>query len=348
MKVVIDKGLLESDELASTLRALGTRIAIISDTTTSSLYGNRLVKTIGHEAELFVVPDGEQSKTRKTKEWLEDALLAKKYGRDSCIVALGGGMIMDLAGFVAATYCRGLPLILLPTTLLAMCDACIGGKTAVNVPSAKNMIGAIYHPQAIFMDILSLETLAPKELQNGLVEAIKHGLILDSDYFAFLEDNVEAICACDFNMLKTLITKSYEIKSRIVQEDMYEIGKRRLLNFGHTIGHAVEIVYNIPHGQAVAIGMVAEAYFSYRMNVLSENDFQRVRHILQSYGVDCSFKIDPDAILAALEMDKKALSNIPRFVILSRIGSCLSVAENYCQALPLQTMGWLSDAVYCR
>lgn len=326
--------------------------AIITDTTCEALYGKKLLENLkshGLTASLYAIAPGEHSKTRETKASIEDWLLANKYGRDLCILALGGGVVCDLAGYVASTYHRGVPFVMLPTTLLAMCDASVGGKTGVNVPSGKNMIGTIYQPQAIFMDISTLKSLPIDEYKNGLVECIKHGIILDEEYFAYFEQHVEKIMAQDPSTLSHVIAKSVRIKKEIVQDDEHEVGKRRLLNFGHTIGHAIEVLTSnaIPHGRAVAIGIVAESYISMQLKILPEHSFERIINIFKAYGIDTTIamRIHPGDFIEAMKIDKKALCNTPRFVLVQGIGSCMDCNLQYCQTVPAdileKTLNWL-------
>lgn len=313
--------------------------AIIADDKVASLYGQSLyqaLKELGLNVHLFCFPEGEHSKTRQTKEKLENQLFECQLGRDTCVIALGGGVVTDLAGYLASTYCRGVSLILIPTSLLAMVDASIGGKTGVNVPWGKNLIGTFYPPEQIIIDSTFLTTLPIKELKNGCVEMIKHGLIADENYFSFLEEHGNDLLNIDHTVLKTAIWESCRIKLDIVQEDEKEEGKRHLLNFGHTVGHALEKItqYQLTHGEAVALGIVVEAYLSYLNHDLSIHDFERIKMIFQSYQIPliCPFKIDIDQIIEAMIMDKKSLNRQPRFVLLKKIGEPV-VNQTFCHAV---------------
>lgn len=331
--------MIESDELFEYLGTISERFAIITDKNVEKLYGQKLLENLsyrGCKVSLFSIAGGDICKTRATKEWLEDELLRNGYGRDSCILALGGGVVGDIAGFVAATYCRGIPYVMLPTTLLAMVDASIGGKTGVNVPQGKNMVGAIYQPKAIFADIQTLETLPLSELQCGIVECIKHGLIQDASHVAFLEQNVQKILRKDPQTLAKLVADSSKIKRAVVEEDAHETGLRRILNFGHTIGHAIEAVteYKVPHGTAVAIGMKLESYMSYQLGILSDAAYTRICQLLNAYMPNAHIDLPLEMVLQALKIDKKARKGMPRFVILEDIGKCLPCNTEYCQEVP--------------
>jgi len=339
----IEPGVLLSSSFFDDCRSVAERWVIIADHTTEKLFGHQLQKNLyerGLSVELVAFKSGEGQKTRQTKEWLEDQLLQKGFGRDCGVIGLGGGVVTDVAGFVASTYCRGLPLILIPTTLLGMVDASIGGKTGVNTPQGKNLIGTIYQPHAIWIDPLTLNSLPFVEYKNGLAECIKHGAILDPTYFAFLEEERVQILTKDPEVLPTLIGESCHIKKTIVEEDEREQGMRRLLNFGHTLGHALEVVtrYALPHGQAVAIGMVGESWLAKELGILPEDAFDRIYSILKNYGLPTNLPegISASDLLQAMQHDKKAKAKVPRFVMLEEIGSCLECEGEYCQSVEPQ------------
>ena len=328
------------------------RWALITDHNIGNLFGKSLqayLRKEGINVELISMPPGEAYKSREIKAWIEDQMLQKGFGRDSGVIALGGGIVTDLAGFVASTYCRGIPLILIPTSLLAMVDASIGGKTAVNTPLGKNLIGTVYQPSAIFIDPSFLKELPFHELQNGFVECIKHGAILDSQYFDFLEKEHQSLLKKDPSLLEKAIVESCSIKLRVVQEDEHEHGLRRLLNFGHTLGHALEILtqHAIPHGQAVAIGMLGEGYLSRQLGHLSQESFERLEQIFKSYRIPLQLeqKLTPEDFQGVLKLDKKSIKSTPRFVILEDIGRCLPCEGHYCQSVDPKlledTLNWL-------
>lgn len=347
-EIEIDEGALYRQ--AAFLKPLAPKFAIITNDSLAPLFGKKLQQSLVSnelETHLFTIPDGEQYKTRAIKEKLEDQLFEKGLGRDTCIIALGGGVVTDLAGFLAATYCRGLPLVIMPTSLLAMVDAGIGGKTGVNVPYGKNLIGSIYQPQKVVIDPAVLSSLPKKELVNGVVEMIKHGLIADREYFEFLETHVDDMLALNPKILKKAIYESCRIKKEIVEQDEKEQGKRRLLNFGHTIGHALETLtdYSISHGEAVAIGLLVES----RLSKLDKNLLQRIKGILTAYGVPLKLpkRFSITEMLKAMELDKKSSKGIPRFVMINDIGSPMSYNSNFCTSvespLLINALEWMND-----
>jgi 3-dehydroquinate synthase len=335
-QITIRPGLL-SDKVGMTdqLTSLGSRFVLIADQTVSDKYAKALQEQLAPlDLLLLTIPAGEQSKTRQTKEWLEDQLLERRYGRDTCIIAMGGGMTTDLVGFLAATYCRGVPLVSIPTSLLAMVDASIGGKTAVNVRQGKNQIGSISQPSAVWLDPLVLKSLPAKELRNGFAEMLKHGLVADRDYFVFLEQQARSLLALQEDVMEQAIYHSCRIKNAIVQQDECENGKRRLLNFGHTIGHAIELAaqYAIGHGEAVALGMLVESAMAVKLGYLSMENHTRIRSALKQYGLPETLPrgIEMESILAAMQWDKKNRKGRSRFVLLTAIGQALPCDGSYC------------------
>jgi len=273
------------------------------------------VKSIYRLENVFSFPAGEQSKTRETKQALEDALLEKGYSSDTVIVGLGGGVVCDMAGFLAATFCRGVPLVLVPTTLLAVVDASIGGKNGVNTPLGKNMIGTLRHPSKVLVDLRFLRTLPEKEIYNGRVEMLK----------AFLLAAPELL---DVEYEKTIFA-AIEIKRRIVAQGG---AVRHLLNLGHTVGHALETLsgYTMSHGQAVAAGLVVEACLSWKMGVLDEASWRRIASLFPHPQLPHA----PEEIVSAMELDKKSERGTPCFAMLERLGRPASFGGRYCKAAP--------------
>lgn len=323
--IYINDHLLSARLLADCCREINKRCVIITDTHLVDTYGAELKKTLLHhniDTELLAFPAGEAHKTRETKAFIEDQLLEKRYTRDTCLIALGGGIVTDLVGFIAATYCRGIPVIYLPTTLLAMVDASIGGKTGVNTLHGKNMIGCFYQPQAVIMDTTVLSTLPASEWQNGIVEMIKHSLIADADLFHELSINADHINQPDF--IKTMIYKSCLIKKSIIEQDETDLAIRQLLNFGHTIGHAIELVeqFTIPHGEAVAIGIIVESYISTRLGMLDNASFDRIIDLFKRYRLPLTTSAfnHKQPFYAALGIDKKSIKQTPHFIMLKKIG----------------------------
>lgn len=313
------------------LEPYGPTFAIITDHHVAELYGYSLQKALSN-SHLFVFPAGESSKTRATKEKIEDQFLDKKLGRDTCVIALGGGVATDLGGFLASTYCRGVPLVMIPTSLLGMVDACIGGKNGVNAGHAKNRIGTVYQPKQVLIDLDTLKTLPLNELKNGVVEMIKHGLILDSAYFEFLEMHLEEIFALNPDYLQHAVRESCRIKLSVVHEDPNEKGKRRILNFGHTIGHALEAAsgYDLSHGEAVAAGIIVESRLAMKLGHLEECALQRIERLITR--VFPSFQL-PEDVMDFLILDKKTKSGQPRFVMIDGIGSSMAFDSEYCRPI---------------
>jgi len=314
------------------------KCAILCDSNTSSLFGKRLWKQLQMQnipSKLVTIPEGESSKTRQTKETIENHLLEAGFGRDSCLIAIGGGVISDLGGFTAATFCRGIPLIIIPTTLLSMVDACIGGKNGVNTPHGKNLIGTFYPPKLVLIDTELLNPLPEQQLRNGMSELIKHALIADKELFETIENHLERWIHHP-NTLENGIHRSCEIKKQIVEQDPEEKNLRKILNFGHTIGHALEKVsfYTLSHGEAVAIGMILESKLSNLYGILPDSQFQRITSLLKKTHPNLSIPSfsEPD-FLNALKADKKNHSAIPHFVFLDEIGKPASCNGTFCTPL---------------
>lgn len=303
--------------------------ALITDHIVEKLYGQTLcthLESQGFAIQLFSFPAGELSKTRATKEKLEDALLSEGFNRDTTIIALGGGVVTDLAGFLASTFCRGVELILIPTTLMGMVDAAIGGKNGVNTDYGKNMIGSLYEPQKLYVCPEFLKTLPEEEWFNGAVEMLKAGLIADADYF-YNFSNIPITEAID---------QAIEIKRRIISRDLTEKGLRRVLNLGHTIGHALETLsdYQISHGKAVAAGIVLEAEISYEMGILKKEALDQIKAKFPPAVINYSF----DEIYDVISRDKKAIDGNPRFALLEDIGVPFSAEGAYCTEVPREIL----------
>ena len=326
--ILIGQGLF--DDLAAELKnkPIANAYAIIADSNVENIYGRKLLKNLQNKnlhAHLITFPAGEKNKSRKTKENIENKMLGLALGRDTCVIALGGGVVGDVAGFAAATYMRGIPYIQVPTTLLAMVDSSIGGKVGVDTVHAKNAIGAFYQPKKVIMDLNFLRTLPKKELINGVAEIIKHALIKDKDFFHFLEKNVDKILKYDLESLKSAIKRSCEIKASIVMQDEKEKGLRRILNYGHTIGHAIEsaLNYKISHGQAIAIGMSYAAKLSAKHGSLHQGSVIRQNNLLEYIGLPHKLshrKLKSNKILKHIPYDKKIMDGKMNFVLLNSIG----------------------------
>ena len=273
---------IEAGLISKALLNIDAPIAIISDENVSTLYAEPLIKKLSNKADLFTFPPGEKSKSYQTAFDIHQKLLKANFGRDSVIIAIGGGVVCDLAAFVASTYARGVKLILIPTSLLAMVDAAIGGKTAVNLPNCKNYVGTFYQPESIIIDPELLLTQPDDSYRLGLVEMVKHGLIYDSNHFDWIVENIEKLLSKDLFTLTKGIRDSCKIKLEIVQKDPHEQGIRSLLNFGHTIGHAIEAEsdFEISHGKAVAFGILVEAHLSN----LAESEILRLYALFNKIG----------------------------------------------------------------
>ena len=325
--IVIGRGLLA--ELPRFLRAAAPAVAyaVVSDSHVAELYGAPLVARLvegGLPARLFVFPAGEWNKSRGTWATLSDQMLGAQLGRDCAVVALGGGVVGDVAGFVAATYLRGVPYVQVPTTLLAMIDSSIGGKTGVDVPSGKNLLGAFHQPRLVVADLEVLGSLPPVQLAAGMAEAVKHGVIADADYFGFLETAHAAVLARDPGALERAVTRSVEIKAEVVAADEREAGRRAILNFGHTVGHAIEATsrFDVLHGEAVAIGMACEARLAEALAIAAPGTAQRVRRLLERCGLPLERPTGAsvDELLRVMQVDKKARSGTVRFSLPRAIG----------------------------
>ena len=321
----IGSGLLRDGD---TLRgAVGRRdVLLVSNVTVAPLYSEQVKLALGGNRVIEVtLPDGEQHKTLVTAGRVFDVLIANRLGRDAIVVALGGGVIGDLAGFVAACYQRGVDLVQVPTTLLAHVDSSVGGKTAVNHPGGKNLIGAFHQPIAVISDTELLATLPDRELRSGIAEIIKYGLIRDAGFFAWLERNVDALLAREPAALQHAIYRSCEIKAEVVGRDERELGERAILNLGHTFGHAIEAATGYVewlHGEAVATGMLIAADMSLRLGRLTDADVERVRRLLARAGLPVQApRIGVDGARGYMQIDKKVRAGRVRLVLLQRIGA---------------------------
>lgn len=301
--------------------------AVIADHKVAELHGAGLMASLtgaGLTARLFTFPSGEWNKTREQWGALSDQLLGAGFGRDSAVIAFGGGVAGDLAGFVAATYLRGIPWVQLPTTLLAMIDSSIGGKTGVDVPAGKNLVGAFHQPSVVVTDIGYLGTLPRIQMASGVAEAIKHGVVRDASYFASLED-AEPILARDPEPLEALVRRSIEIKSSVVAEDEQEGGVRATLNFGHTVGHAVESLsgFDLLHGEAVAIGMAVEARIAEACGVASAGLQRTIVAMLDRYALPSTIpeSLSIERLLEVMQADKKTRAGRVRFALPKAIGA---------------------------
>jgi 3-dehydroquinate synthase len=325
--VIIERGALARLAAYSAAVAPGRRWAILTDTTVRDLWGGAALasfESAGLEAQTVAFEPGEASKSRATWAALTDRLIELGYGRDSGIVALGGGVAGDLAGFVAATWMRGVPLVQAPTTLLAMVDASVGGKTGLDVPAGKNLVGAFKWPAVVVVDPTVLRTLPDDVYRAGFAEAVKHAAVADADHLAWLEAQAGALLRRDESTLAALIRRSIEIKAAVVSRDPVESGLRAILNFGHTVGHAIERQsdYGLPHGFAVAIGMVAEARLGERLGLTRPGTAERLASLLARLGLPVAVPPDmpADAIAGHARRDKKNRESRIRCALVTRPG----------------------------
>ena len=327
-RVTIAAGAIERVGEIARATAPAHRYAIITDDNVGPAYAARVRSTLDTGASsVFTAPAGEAHKTRETWARLTDDLLRAGFGRDSAIIALGGGVIGDLAGFVAATFMRGIPFVQVPTTLLAMIDASIGGKTGVDTPGGKNLVGVFHQPAAVVADPAVLRTLPRDQLRAGLAEAIKHGVIADEAYFNLVSMMAAGIEGTDpaGDAMISLVARSVEIKADVVRRDEREGGVRKILNFGHTIGHAVELLsgYTLLHGAAVAIGMCCESALAERLGLAAVPTAGRVWSGVVAAGLPARVpsSISVDEIIAATHADKKVRSGQVEYALPSRIGA---------------------------
>jgi len=305
-----------------------SRIVVITHPSINSLYGEEVVANFiaqGWTTDIIEVPEGESSKNLGQAEKLYDHLLELNCDRKSVLVALGGGVIGDLVGFVAATYQRGIPFIQVPTTLLSQVDSSVGGKTAVNHPKGKNMIGAFYQPRLVVADLETLRTLPQKEYRAGLAEVVKYGVIADAGLFEFLETHYKEILNLDQKSLAHIVETSCAIKAEVVEKDERESHYRMVLNFGHTFGHAIESLTGYSqfvHGEAVAIGMVLAAQLSYSVGKCSEEVPKRLEALLKNLGLPVDMPgLDSSAVVESLYHDKKTMDHKIKFILVKEIGS---------------------------
>lgn len=311
-----------------------TKFAVITDSIVKELYAEpvlELLQANGYQADLFVFEAGEKSKTRKTKEEIEDAMLEMGYRRDCCIIAVGGGVVTDLAGFVAGTYGRGVPFINYATTLLAAADASVGGKTAVDTPLATNLIGIFNQPKKVYLDIAAWKTLPQRQISSGLAETVKHACLASREFFDYLKEHMEDILQVEKEACEKIAEWNCRVKYEVVMKDERESGLRETLNLGHTVGRAIETVsdYRLLHGEAVAIGLVAEVRLAEKMGYVTAEEREEVISLLKRAGLPTSIPddIDCEALVKKLYTDKKVKNGKLRFVLQKGIGAVVEFEE---------------------
>ncbi|MCI0529558.1 MAG: 3-dehydroquinate synthase [Nitrospira sp.] len=320
------------DRLGEQLKhlGLGQKVGVVTNPVVRKLYGSLVLKSLkktSFRTSLIEIPDGERFKTTRWANVIYDELIRNKFERQSCLVALGGGVIGDMTGFAAATYLRGIPYVQVPTTLAAQVDASIGGKTGVNHPLGKNLIGAFHQPRLVYADVKVLESLDRRSFISGLAEVVKYGVIADAEFFNFLERHLSQIIGQNPCYLLPAIRRSCEIKAQVVQEDEREGGLRKILNYGHTLGHALEAVTSYRrylHGEAISIGMVFAARLAYDLGLCDKVTVQRQEALLAKIGLPISLPKDsPSSILEAMSHDKKVKQGEIHFVLADKIGHVL-------------------------
>ena len=333
--IIINAGIIggvSAEEILSAFSSAAVNLKAVFLAVTSEtvyrLYGvkfSAFLKKCGIENfDFIVLPDGESTKSLKYLADIHDRLIDNGMERSDYIIAFGGGVVGDLAGFAAATYLRGINFIQVPTTLLADVDSSVGGKTGIDHPKGKNLIGSFYQPRAVLIDVDILKTLDKRELTNGFAEVIKYGASLDANFFSYLESNYKKILAYDEESLIRIIEKSCSIKADIVNQDEKESGLRSVLNFGHSLGHAIETLYNyenIKHGEAIAIGMVFAAQLSKHLGLCGEEDVARIKNLIINSGLPSDIPdFTPEQYVNAMKLDKKVSDKQIKFVLIKGIG----------------------------
>lgn len=311
------------------------KFAVVTDSIVEPLYAKEIYEKLiaaGYSSDMFVIPEGEKSKTRAMKEFVEDSMLEKGYRRDCCVIAVGGGVVSDLAGFVAGTFGRGVPFINYATTLLAAADASVGGKTAVDTPLATNLIGLFNQPEKVYLDIETWKTLPERQLSSGLSETIKHACLADSEMFRYLENNIEKILVNDKDTCEYIAEHNCAVKYKVVMKDERESGLREVLNLGHTVGRAIETVsdYRLLHGEAVSIGLIAQARLGEKYGYISHDNVQRVISLCERAKLPIAIPdyIDKTALVRKLYTDKKVRDGKLRMVFQKEIGDVMCFGDN--------------------
>ena len=322
-KILIENGLASKIPQILEKLKLGKRYAIITDSKVRKLYGNpllRLLKNNGIDGDIFSFKHGEKSKTIATVEKLAEEMIDSGFTRHDAIIALGGGVVGDTAGLLSALFMRGIPYIQVPTTLLAMVDSSVGGKTGIDLEGGKNLLGTYTQPKIVIIDPQHLQTLAKKQLINGLAEVIKYGVIADEDFFNYLDKNLEKILALDEKAILKIIQRSVEIKAKVVEEDEKESGKRMILNYGHTYGHAIERKsgYKLLHGFAISIGMVIANKMATNIGLLPREDADKIKGLLKKAGLPITTLKKPST--EDILSDKKRQGDHINFILPSKIG----------------------------
>lgn len=326
-EICIGKGILDRAAMVIAKSNLARRYVVIADSTVAALYGEKvmsMLKDAGLSADIMEFPAGEESKTPETVVSISRRLVELGADRETALIALGGGVTGDIVGFAASLYMRSIPYIQIPTTLLAQVDSSVGGKTGIDLPEGKNLLGAFYQPRFVFIDLQFLQSLPSQEIKNGLAEIVKYGIIDDVDLFSLLERDGEKLVEGDMELLQNVVEQACKIKKSIVEIDEQDRGMRRILNFGHTLGHALEAqsAYTMSHGNAVSLGMIAAGRISEKRGHLGAAERQRIERLVRSLGLPTVIPdtMDTTGILRHMQRDKKRQNNELHFVLLKKIG----------------------------
>lgn len=325
-QIAVGSGLLKQLGVLCGELLLSRRVMIVTNPVVGRLYGAKAAASLrqaGFQVRTTEVPAGERAKSLRQAAGLYRAFLRNRMDRRSAVVALGGGVIGDLAGYAAATFLRGLPLIQVPTTLLAQVDSSVGGKVAVNLPAGKNLVGAFHQPSLVVADVRTLQSLPPRQMRAGLAEVVKYGMIADRELFAFVESHLDSILRADEEPLTHLVIRSCAIKAQVVEQDEREEGVRAILNFGHTVGHALETAagyQRLLHGEAIAIGMVAATMLSVNRGLCEREDLDRLRTLLARIGLPTRASVNTKELLHTISYDKKVRNQMIYFVLTKGIG----------------------------
>lgn len=327
--IVFAESFAELTEELSKLNISEKKVCVVTDSHVKGLYGDEVMSLLTGKCKKNVIysfPAGEENKTLDTVREAYRFLIEEKFDRKDLLIALGGGVVGDVTGFIAATYLRGVDFVQIPTTLLAQADSSIGGKTGVDFDGFKNMVGAFYMPKLVYMNIATLKTLDDRQFYNGFAEVMKHGLIKDGAFYEWLLDKMYEICDRDTDTLLNMVQKSCMVKKLVVEKDPTEKGDRALLNFGHTIGHAIEKAKNftLSHGECVALGSVAAAFISWKHEWLSMEEYYEIRDMFVPFNLPISVEgINPEEILALTKSDKKVEGSKIKFILLKKVGKAV-------------------------
>ncbi len=348
-RIVIGHGSLTGLGVSIVEHCQHPQIIVVTAAPIQRRYGRTALKSLvdaGLKPRMLIVPDGEQAKSLRWAAYLYDRLITAQCERGSTLVALGGGVVGDLTGFVASTYLRGIKFVQVPTTLVAQVDASIGGKTGVNHPKGKNLIGTFYQPRLVFIDVATLRTLPKRELIGGMAEVVKYGVIADPELFTYLEQHITELLKYKMEALEHIVTRSARIKAEVVSKDEREAGLRRILNYGHTLGHAIETVTGygrLHHGEAIAIGMEFAGRLAVRLKLCNQSSVDRQHRLLNQLGLPTRLpsRINPKQLLAAMALDKKVKGGQLHFVLPEQVGRVMVMPVD--QELVKETLRWFSS-----